>query len=51
MALLPRTELKRIKDEFVEKYLPAEVSDYRPGIDDANMTPGMPAARGSEVDE
>jgi V/A-type H+-transporting ATPase subunit B len=24
VALLPRTELKRIKDEFVEKYLPAE---------------------------
>jgi V/A-type H+-transporting ATPase subunit B len=24
VAMLPRTELKRIKDEFVEKYLPAE---------------------------
>ena len=29
VALLPKTELKRIKDEFVEKYLPAEKPGWR----------------------
>ncbi len=27
MTLLPRTELKRIKDEYLEKYLPAEAAE------------------------
>ncbi len=50
VALLPRSELKRIKDEYVERYLPAKPHEYHPGEEDANMTPGMPAGRDEHVD-
>ena len=30
VSLLPRAELKRIKDEFVERYLPAPSSEDAP---------------------
>lgn len=45
VALLPREELKRIKDEYVDRYLPEKHLDYHAGELDANMTPGMPAGR------
>ncbi len=45
VSLLPRVELKRIKDEFIERYLPVKAHEYRPGDEDVNMTPGIPAGR------
>ena len=51
VSLLPVTELKRIKDEFIERYLPSEIDEYIPGVHDANMTPGMPAARGEAMED
>jgi V/A-type H+-transporting ATPase subunit B len=45
VSLLPRNELKRIKDEYVDKYLPQDKLDYHAGQRDVNMTPGMPAGR------
>jgi V/A-type H+-transporting ATPase subunit B len=45
VALLPRTELKRIKDEYIDRYLPTKPHEYHPGEADTNMTPGIPAGR------
>lgn len=45
VSLLPRTELKRIKDEYIDRYLPEEPVAYVIDEDDVNMTPGVPAGK------
>jgi len=50
LSLLPRTELKRIKDEYLERYMPVAPAPYVVEGDDVDMTPGMPAGREGSSD-